>query len=59
MIVHIFMGKIGGSSWLSAVKRAFWSPTKENEKKSSRRREDHEQEDAEKVKFCSLSLISL
>ncbi|KAJ6887768.1 hypothetical protein NC652_028911 [Populus alba x Populus x berolinensis] len=42
------MGKIGGSSWLSAVKRAFWSPSKENDKRSSRRREDHEQEEEEK-----------
>uniref|UniRef100_A0A6N2KZX0 DUF4005 domain-containing protein n=1 Tax=Salix viminalis TaxID=40686 RepID=A0A6N2KZX0_SALVM len=38
------MGKIGGGSWLSAVKRAFRSPSKENDKRSSRRREDHEQE---------------
>eukprot|EP00258_Populus_trichocarpa_P021958 XP_024437977.1 protein IQ-DOMAIN 1 isoform X2 [Populus trichocarpa] len=42
------MGKIGGSSWLSAVKRAFRSPSKENDKRSSRRREDHEQEEEEK-----------
>ena len=44
------MGKIGGSSWLSVVKRAFRSPTKENsEKRSSRRREENEQEEEEKV----------
>ncbi|KAJ6359472.1 hypothetical protein OIU76_001073 [Salix suchowensis] len=42
------MGKIGGGSWLSAVKRAFRSPSKENDKRSSRRREDHEQEEEEK-----------
>lgn len=51
------MGKKGGSSWLTAVKRAFRSPTKDGDKKSSsssRRREDHEheheQEDEEKVR---------
>lgn len=48
------MGKIGGSSWLSAVKRAFRSPSKENDKRSSRRREDHEQEEEEKVKIFFL-----
>ena len=50
-----FMGKIGGSSWLRVVKRAFRSPTKEasHEKSSSRRREEHaEQEEEEKVPFC-------
>ncbi|XP_021889665.1 protein IQ-DOMAIN 1 isoform X2 [Carica papaya] len=36
------MGKKGGSSWLTAVKRAFRSPTKESDKKSSRRREDED-----------------
>ncbi|KAL5803586.1 hypothetical protein ACOSQ4_031891 [Xanthoceras sorbifolium] len=46
------MGKIGGNSWFSAVKRAFLSPTKENSEKrrSSRRREDHEQEEEEEKK---------
>ncbi|KAG9453123.1 hypothetical protein H6P81_006027 [Aristolochia fimbriata] len=42
------MGKKGGSSWLTAVKRAFRSPTKENEHKSSKRREDQEVEEEEK-----------
>ncbi|XP_022737311.1 protein IQ-DOMAIN 1-like [Durio zibethinus] len=42
------MGKIGGNSWLTAVKKAFRSPTKENEKRSCRRREDGEQEEEEK-----------
>ncbi|XP_021285349.1 protein IQ-DOMAIN 1-like [Herrania umbratica] len=42
------MGKIGGNSWLTAVKKAFRSPTKENEKRSCRRREDNEQEEEEK-----------
>lgn len=47
------MGKIGGSSsWLTVVKRAFRSPTKEaNEKRSSRRREEHEADEEEKVTF--------
>ncbi|KAK1261449.1 Protein IQ-DOMAIN 31 [Acorus gramineus] len=43
------MGKKGGNSWLTAVKRAFRSPSKDsNEKKSSRQREDHEPEEEEK-----------
>ncbi|KAL5538802.1 hypothetical protein UlMin_043302 [Ulmus minor] len=43
------MGKVGGSSWLSVVKWAFRSPTKEpREKRSSRRREENEPEDEEK-----------
>ncbi|KAG5235828.1 protein IQ-DOMAIN [Salix suchowensis] len=38
------MGKKGGTSWLTKVKRAFRSPSKENdEKKSSRRGEEHDQ----------------
>ncbi|KAJ4728033.1 Protein IQ-DOMAIN like [Melia azedarach] len=42
------MGKKGGTSWLTAVKRAFRSPTKESDKKSSRqRREEYEQEEDE------------
>ncbi|KAJ4844667.1 hypothetical protein Tsubulata_048262 [Turnera subulata] len=48
------MGKKGGSSWLTAVKRAFRSPTKESDKKSTtssgRRREDHDQEEDEDKK---------
>lgn len=53
------MGKKGGSSWLTAVKRAFRSPTKDNEKKSSRRREDHEleEEEEEKVNISSFLLL--
>lgn len=44
------MGKKGSSSWLTAVKRAFRSPTKDSEKRSGRRREDCDQEeDEEKV----------
>ncbi|XVF12752.1 hypothetical protein REPUB_Repub08aG0146500 [Reevesia pubescens] len=44
------MGKIGGNSWLTAVKKAFRSPTKENEKRSCRRREDSEQEEEDQKK---------
>lgn len=44
------MGKKGGSSWLTAVKRAFRSPTKETDK-SSRRREEHDQEEDEEKVF--------
>ncbi|XP_050238738.1 protein IQ-DOMAIN 17 [Mercurialis annua] len=45
------MGKKGSSSsWLTAVKRAFRSPTKDSDKRTSRRREDHvdQEEDEEK-----------
>lgn len=53
------MGKKGGSSWLTAVKRAFRSPTKESDKKSSRRREDHDQEEDEEKVFTHLCILSL
>ncbi|CAI8607739.1 unnamed protein product [Vicia faba] len=43
------MGK-GSSSWLTAVKRAFRSPTKDSEKRSGRRREDCDQEEDEEKK---------
>ncbi|KAJ4846424.1 hypothetical protein Tsubulata_036683, partial [Turnera subulata] len=53
-LVPFLMGKKGGSSWLTAVKRAFRSPTKESDKKSTtssgRRREDHDQEEDEDKK---------
>ncbi|KAK8474523.1 hypothetical protein V6N11_068335 [Hibiscus sabdariffa] len=46
------MGKKGGTSWLTAVKRAFRSPSKENHDKKSNRRKDesdhHPEEDEEK-----------
>ncbi|OVA04723.1 IQ motif [Macleaya cordata] len=43
------MGKKEGTSWLTAVKRAFRSPTKKNDKTSGgRRREEHEEEEEEK-----------
>ncbi|CAK9170348.1 unnamed protein product [Ilex paraguariensis] len=45
------MGKKGGTSWLTAVKKAFRSPTKANEKNSSRRREEHEQEEGKKRRW--------
>lgn len=50
----------GGSSWLTAVKRAFRSPSKDSEKRSTRRKDeqhiqdqlvDHDEED--KVLTCS------
>ncbi|KAK4849620.1 hypothetical protein QYF36_026623 [Acer negundo] len=45
------MGKKGGTSWLTAVKRAFRSPTKDSDKRCNRqRREDHEQEEDEEKK---------
>lgn len=43
------MGKTGENSWFNAVKRAFRSPVKDNETRNSRRGEEHEQEDEEKV----------
>ena len=39
------MGKKGGSSWLTAVKRAFRSPSKDSsEKKTNKKTNDHSQE---------------
>ena len=58
------MGKKGGTSWLTAVKRAFRSPTKEShDNRSNKRREepDQQEEDEEKV-ICNCinsSLISI
>ncbi|XP_073283571.1 protein IQ-DOMAIN 18-like isoform X2 [Primulina huaijiensis] len=43
------MGKTGGSSWLTAVKRAFRSPTKDTDKKSCRRITEHQDQQEEKV----------
>ncbi|RWW03946.1 hypothetical protein GW17_00032865 [Ensete ventricosum] len=40
----------GSSSWLTAVKRAFRSPSKDSEKKASKQREEPEQEEEEKHK---------
>ncbi|XP_072966294.1 protein IQ-DOMAIN 17-like [Typha angustifolia] len=42
------MGKKGGSSWLTAVKRAFRSPSKDS--KASRQREEPDQEEEDKHK---------
>lgn len=62
------MGKKGGSSWLTAVKRAFRSPNKDSEKRNSRRGEeqgnhDNGEEEEEKVRLLKLiyfvDLISL
>ncbi|VVA11373.1 PREDICTED: IQ-DOMAIN [Prunus dulcis] len=44
------MGKIGGGWWLTAVKRAFRSPTKTERSNTRRREELHEQEDHEEKK---------
>ncbi|GKV04033.1 hypothetical protein SLEP1_g16250 [Rubroshorea leprosula] len=44
------MGKRNGTSWLTKVKRAFYSPTKDTEKKSSRRRENQFEEEEEEKK---------
>lgn len=64
------MGKKGGSgsSWLTAVKRAFRSPNKDSEKRNNRRGEeqgnhDNGEEEEEKVRLLKLiyfvDLISL
>ncbi|XP_008776838.1 protein IQ-DOMAIN 1-like [Phoenix dactylifera] len=42
------MGKKGGSSWLTAVKRAFRSPSKDSPKKPSRPREDPDHDEDKK-----------
>ncbi|MCL7039456.1 hypothetical protein MKW94_027193 [Papaver nudicaule] len=42
------MGKKEGISWLTAVKRAFRSPTKSKNDKNGKRREEHEDEEEEK-----------
>ncbi|TQD98963.1 hypothetical protein C1H46_015433 [Malus baccata] len=43
------MGKKSGTSWLTIVKRAFRSPTKDyDQQKSSKRRDEHEPEEEEK-----------
>ncbi|GAB4844655.1 hypothetical protein Ancab_038057 [Ancistrocladus abbreviatus] len=45
------MGKKEGTSWLTAVKRAFRSPTKDTDKvRSCRRKEDHDHEDDDEKK---------
>ncbi|KAJ0111951.1 hypothetical protein Patl1_00681 [Pistacia atlantica] len=45
------MGKKGGTSWLTAVKRAFRSPTKESDRRSNKqRREENDQEEDEEKK---------
>lgn len=49
------MGKKGASSWLTVVKRAFWSPSKDSQKKCSRRsREENDQEQDEEEKVRKL-----
>ncbi|KAG8382573.1 hypothetical protein BUALT_Bualt05G0091700 [Buddleja alternifolia] len=41
---------MGKNSWLTAVKRAFRSPTKDSEKKSSRRKVEHQEQQQEEDK---------
>lgn len=58
------MGKIGGNSWFSVVRKALLSPTKENgeKRRSCRRREAHEhgeEEEEEEEEKVSLTLLSL
>lgn len=54
------MGKKGsGSSWLTAVKRAFRSPTKDTDKRSGRRRDqdcDQEEDEDKVLKILFFSL---
>lgn len=54
------MGKKSGISWFTIVKRAFRSPSKnDNEKRNSRRREDEfELEEEEKVRNTNITLHS-
>lgn len=47
--------KKGGSSWLSAVKRAFRSPTKDNSCDKKAKREHELEEDEEKVILLTIS----
>ncbi|GAA0154072.1 hypothetical protein LIER_12159 [Lithospermum erythrorhizon] len=44
------MGKKGGTSWLTAVKRAFRSPTRDAVKKNSRFKVEHEHDEEEEKK---------
>jgi len=51
------MGKKGGTSWLTAVKRAFRSPTKDShDKRSNIRREEPDQEEDEEKVCTSINL---
>lgn len=55
------MGKKGASSWLTVVKRAFRSPSKDSQNKSSRRsreENDQEQDEEEKVRKLHCNPIS-
>lgn len=50
------MGKKGAASWFSAVKRAFMSPTKDNNKSNRRRElEEPNQQDEQKVAYFTLA----
>lgn len=55
------MGKKGGSSWLTAVKRAFRSPVKDSEKRNNRNKDEQEEEE-EKVSLvalCTSGIVNL
>ncbi|EHA8586897.1 Protein IQ-DOMAIN 14 [Cocos nucifera] len=55
------MGKKGGSSWLTAVKRAFRSPSKDSDRKPSRPREDpdHDEDKARRALKALRGLVKL
>jgi hypothetical protein len=53
------MGKKGGSSWLTVVKRAFRSPNKENDKRTAGTTGHDQEEDEEKVFFASHFMLSV
>lgn len=51
------MGKRSGESWFTIVKRAFRSPAKHNEKKSSTRMDEKEHDDQDKVRILTYIYI--
>lgn len=55
-LVIFLMGKKGGSSWLTAVKRVLRSPGKDSEKKNHRRKDDEQEEEEEKVLPLTLTV---
>ena len=53
------MGKKGGSSWLTVVKRAFRSPAKENDKRNAGTTGHGREEEEEKVFFASHVMLPI
>lgn len=51
------MGKEGGTSWFSAVKKVFRSPTKLSPKKNCKRREEFSREDEDEGKVIALCMF--